>query len=84
MARVTRVAPSPVDSGRMHPTDVTCEWRVFDDGERVLQLDSRGSSDREIPDKLSQTLQFTRETASELILVIDAAFPGLVRARMGR
>jgi hypothetical protein len=81
VARVTSVAPSPIDSGRTHPTTVTCEWRVFDDGELILQLDSRGSSARQFPDKLSQTLQFTHDTAVELVDVIAKVFPDAVTHR---
>ena len=81
MARVTGLRRSSVQGGQSHPTEVVCEWRVFGEAESILQLDTRGSLDREIPEKLSQTLQFDRKGARELLQVILGAFPGLDRDR---
>jgi hypothetical protein len=42
----------------------------------LLQISSFGSDDRQIPGKVSQTLQFNREAAMMLRDAIDAVFPG--------
>ncbi len=51
-----------------HPTQLACKYFCdeTDKGVRVFQINSYGSSDREIPDKLSQTLQFDRRSAQQL------------------
>ena len=50
---------------------VLCGWRTFDaDGQRILQLDTYGSDDRQIPNKVSQSLQLNRESAAILLDLI--------------
>lgn len=57
---------------------VSCGWRAFRVGEKsILQLDTYGSADRRIPNKVSQSIQIDREGASELIRLIRDTFPGL-------
>ncbi len=58
-----------------HPTELVCKYIVGErDGMKVLQLNSYGSGGREIPDKLSQTLQFGEESARQLFLVLKTEF----------
>jgi len=61
---------------KTHPTTVICKWSVLKhDGQaQLLQLDTRGSNHRENPNKLSQTLQFSRETAKELFEILKSEF----------
>ena len=47
------------------------------DGRALLQLDTFGSDDREQPGKISQSLQFTRASASQFIHMAFDAFPDL-------
>src|SRR5262245_20878059 len=49
-------------------------------GERYLQLDTVGSEDREIPDKVSQSIQFDRQAAGQLLQLLHRTFPDLVGA----
>jgi hypothetical protein len=57
---------------------VSCGWKVFSDRQGVvLQLDTYGTSDREIPNKVSQSIQFDAEAAQMLLGLISRAFPGL-------
>lgn len=59
-----------------HPTSVTCRWgSVGANGHLMLQLNTYGSSDRQEPEKLSQTLQFDRDGAMQLKALIDLTFP---------
>jgi hypothetical protein len=78
MALVKSFVRLPDGTGSPHPTTVECAWKSFDAGDqRILQLDTYGSDDRQIPGKISQTLQFDRDRAAELLRVIRTVFPDL-------
>jgi len=78
MAYVTEIFKiEATGSGAAHK-ECACGWRVSDrHGQKVLQLDTYGAADRKIPGKVSQTLQFDRERASELLALIRQTFPGI-------
>ena len=62
---------------KTQPTSVICHWSVLrgDNGKvSLLQFDTRGSGSREKPEKQSQTLQFTQESAKELFEILKAEF----------
>jgi hypothetical protein len=77
MAIVKSFAFMPRESRRVHPTIVECHCSVVTaaDGRRYLQLDTHGSEDRQIPGKISQTLQFDADTAAELKAILRKVFP---------
>jgi predicted HNH restriction endonuclease len=82
MALVTNLEASTKDRQSVHrPT--RCLYGIVDgpNGERYLQLDTVGSEDREIPDKVSQSIQFDRQAAGQLLQLIQRTFPGLVANR---
>ena len=57
---------------------VECGWRRFHiDGANILQLDTYGTADREMPDKVSQTIQIARAAAEQLLGLIRSTFPDL-------
>lgn len=57
---------------------VTCGWReVVVGGERLLQIDTYGTAERAIPNKVSQSLQFDVRSAAELRRILDEVFPGI-------
>lgn len=57
---------------------VSCGWRAFRAGDvTILQLDSYGSETRQIPNKVSQSIQLDREGAEELLKLIRNTFPGI-------
>jgi hypothetical protein len=57
---------------------VSCGWRSFiADGKTILQLDTYGSEQRKILNKVSQTFQVDREGAAVLLGLIRETFPGL-------
>jgi len=67
------------DDGReirsAHPTRIPCKYMVAEfDGKRLLQLNTYGSTDRAIPDKLSQTLQFDEYAALQLFRMLKSEF----------
>jgi hypothetical protein len=54
---------------------VTCGWRTFDaDGQTILQLDTYGSDQRQIPNKVSQSIQLDRMAAEVLLRLIRDTF----------
>jgi hypothetical protein len=62
---------------KTQPTHVICHWSVLhgDNGNTsLLQFDTRGSEVREKPEKQSQTLQLTRESAKELFEILKSEF----------
>jgi hypothetical protein len=64
------------ETQRVHPTTVECHCSLVTapDGRRYLQLDTHGSEEREIPGKISQTLQFDAERALQLKQILDRVF----------
>ncbi|OLP44418.1 hypothetical protein [Rhizobium oryziradicis] len=51
--------------------DVSATYSVFGQDERlVLQIDTYGSAERQIPGKKSQTVQFDRKSAEQLFRVL--------------
>jgi predicted HNH restriction endonuclease len=79
MALVTSLEPNAKERQSIHrPT--RCLYSVVKGpaGERYLQLDTVGSQDREIPDKVSQSIQFDRQAAGQLLQLIQRTFPDLV------
>lgn len=66
----------PGSRSRHRPTQ--CGYRWFDvDGQRILQLDTYGSRDRQDVGKVSQSIQLDRAGAAELKKLIERAFPGV-------
>ncbi|MBB5911720.1 5-methylcytosine-specific restriction protein B [Nocardia transvalensis] len=78
MARILRIVPSSQTRIRPHKLDqgVTCEYKVLetDDGETLVHLSTFGSNQRESDPKSSQSMQFDREHAAELIELLTKAF----------
>jgi len=75
MALVTRLERDERDFRSLHPTHVACKYLVSENqGKKVLQLNTYGSEDREIPGKLSQTLQFDEQSARQLFAVLQREF----------
>jgi hypothetical protein len=61
---------------KTHPTEVTAHWSELkgQDGSRLLQIDTRGSTERALPNKQSQTFQLTTATARELMAILKTTF----------
>lgn len=62
--------------GKIQPTQVVAVVKVFEtEGEsRVVQIDTHGSDDREIPGKLSQTIQMGEEAAEQLFIILKDTY----------
>ncbi|WP_296203347.1 hypothetical protein [uncultured Hyphomicrobium sp.] len=63
-------------TGKIQPTNLTAQAKVFtvESGALIVQLDSYGSADREIPSKQSQTLQFGEEAAHQLYRILKDTY----------
>lgn len=65
------------ESNRVHDV-VECGWTTFEvDGATYLQLDTYGSSGRQIQGKVSQSIQLDPNSAAELSRIMTRIFPGL-------
>jgi HNH endonuclease len=81
MALVTSLELSNKERQSVHrPT--RCLYTIVEapGGERYLQLDTVGSDDREFPEKVSQSIQFDRQAAGQLLQVLRRTFPDLAGA----
>ena len=63
-------------TGRRQPSNVVGHYKTFDltDGRTIIQIDTRGSEDRDNPGKQSQTIKLGREAARELFGILKEAF----------
>ncbi|MFQ6145049.1 hypothetical protein ACLMNJ_18540 [Streptomyces seoulensis] len=79
MALIKEFQTVTSDTQRLHGP-VTCGYRTFTvDGQRVLQLDTYGSTERQILNKISQSVQLDVDSARELLKIIEESFPDLTR-----
>jgi hypothetical protein len=75
MALVTSFERKPQSEGQLQRTQVIGHYKVFSGHEkRIFQIDTHGSAEREIPGKVSQTLQFSEDSAHALWLLLDKEF----------
>jgi hypothetical protein len=78
MALVSEIERSHKDRTSLHkPTRCMSSIVEAPGVARVVQLDTVGSSDREFTDKVSQSIQFDRHAAQQLIELFREAFPGI-------
>jgi 3-oxoacyl-[acyl-carrier-protein] synthase III len=63
-------------TGRMHPTKVIAHVKIFsvEDGAKVVQIETLGSAERQIPDKISQTFQLGKEAARQLFDILKDTY----------
>lgn len=77
MALIDQFEERPLTPTRVHD-GVTCGFRAVDiGGRRVLQLETYGSSQRAMPDKVSQVIQLDESGARALKRILERSFPGL-------
>jgi hypothetical protein len=77
MAVVTGFDRQNIQRAKRHPTETECAWATFEDGgRRYLQIESSGSKERRTSG-VSQTYQFDRDSAAQLMRILQQAFPEL-------
>jgi hypothetical protein len=80
MALIERFTRIDSPRTRVHRTLVECGYAFVDsEHRRYLQLETYGSDERQIPGKVSQTLQLNEDAARELLRLLHEAFPELSR-----
>ncbi len=76
MALIRRLERSSKERNQIHE-EVDCTYTDFADsksGDRFLQLDTFGRPGRDIPGKVSQTIQLGRDGAAQLKQIIEQVF----------
>ncbi len=74
MAFVRRFEQKNMERNSLHK-EIGATYSVFGiDDKRIVQIDTYGSADREIPGKKSQTIQLDREGAENLFLILKNEF----------
>ena len=71
MALIEKLEKMTLERDSPHKV-VRCSYSIVngEDGQRYLQLDTYGSSSRQIPDKKSQSLRFTPDALKALLKII--------------
>jgi hypothetical protein len=75
MAIVRRLAPVTLERETRH-SEVECTYSIVSDnqGRRYLQVDTYGSTDRQIPGKKSQSIRFAPEAINQLKKLLSTHF----------
>jgi hypothetical protein len=74
MALVRRFERKDMQRNSLHE-EIEASYTVFDQGDRVLlQIDTYGRNDREIPGKKSQSIQLDRDGALALFKILKREF----------
>jgi hypothetical protein len=77
VALIERFTQLHKDRNQVHGP-VECGYTMFESaGQRYLQLDTYGSTGRQIPGKTSQSIQLNAQSAGQLKGLIQQAFPEL-------
>jgi len=67
------------ETNHVHGT-VECGWTTFEqDGTPYVQLDTYGSGERQVPGKVSQSIQLDESAAAELSRILRRAFPAILQ-----
>jgi hypothetical protein len=78
MALVSSIESSDKQRQTIHrPTQCLFSIVHGPTGEPYMQLDTYGSSERQHPEKISQSIQFDKQAAAQLLRLIQETFPEL-------
>jgi hypothetical protein len=78
MALITQFEPITKDQPKVHkPTRCAYFSFIGPRDKRYIVLETYGSEDRQMPDKVSQSIQFDQEAAARLIAILRQEFPNL-------
>ena len=72
MALVNKLIPQALERDSKH-TEVECTYSIVADnnGQKQLQIDTYGSSDRKIPGKKSQSIRLTPQAIEQLKQILQ-------------
>jgi hypothetical protein len=75
MALIGKFEERPLEPRNVHKS-VECGYRIGEvDGQQILQLETYGTLERKLLDKVSQVIQLDEDAARELKRIIERAFP---------
>lgn len=76
MARIDTLKMKPLDKIRNNVHEIVpATYSIFEqDGKRYLQVDTYGRTSRDMPEKISQSLQFDSESAEAFIELLTQVF----------
>lgn len=75
MAVISRFEADDRSFKSLHPTRVVARYLTAEsDGKKILQLNTYGSNNRQVPGKLSQTIQIDQSAAEELFQILKKEF----------
>lgn len=74
MAKVSEITKIEKSRNSIHP-DVECTYRVFiGGGRKYFQIDTYGTSQRQVKNQPSQKIQFDKDFAKKLIDILKIEF----------
>jgi hypothetical protein len=77
LALIVKFEERPLDPKAIHKP-VECGFRAVEiDGQRILQLETYGSAERQMPEKVSQSIQLDIRAARWLKQILESSFPDL-------
>ena len=75
MAKITTDNISKIEKNSRVHEHVACTYNVFYNGEaKLIQFDTYGSQTRAVKDKISQSIQFDKQTAIYIISILKKEF----------
>ncbi len=75
MALITKFEQDSRNFKSIHPTTVTAKYIIDNSANKTtIQINTYGSDNREIPDKLSQTIQLDEAAAKQLFEILKKNF----------
>jgi hypothetical protein len=78
MAYITEFHASPSGGESRQHSTCTAGWRLAErSGERVVQIDTYGSPERQDAGTVSQSLQLDEARARELVAILCQTFPSI-------
>ena len=74
MARIEKFIPKTLERVTLHKP-ILADLIAYElDGRKLLQINTSGSSDREMPGKISQSIQLDEESAEQLFSALRTHF----------
>jgi hypothetical protein len=75
MGRLTTLERTENNAGKIHKIFYEAKYKIFDaKGSKYMQIDTMGSKNRENLGKISQSIQFDKQFAKELVSILIKEF----------
>ena len=85
MARIERISELEMERTSVHgPVEATYSVLYDEEGQKLVQIDTYGSTERVFAGKKSQSIQIDRDMAARLRQILDSEFGGEPAERADR